>query len=181
MLRLNPLDWLLVGILAYSTVRAAIRGFLRVAFSLAGSIAGFAVASWQYHALAPHLSGLVTSVQLQLLLAFGLLLFGTVIAFGLVGALLHRGSQAVGLDTVNRLAGALFGLARGIVLCTAMLTALIAFLPASSWVEKSSLAPYLLRAAHAVSFGMPRDLRFRLASSLKHLKHASGDWIKSAP
>jgi membrane protein required for colicin V production len=59
-----------------------------------------------------------------------------------------------------------------------LLLAMTAFLPSAPWIENSRLAPYFLRAAHAVSFVMPSDLKQRLLDGLGHLEHASPDWIK---
>jgi len=49
---LNPFDWFLIAILAYSTIMAFLRGFFRETFSLIGLIAGILVASWYYAPLA---------------------------------------------------------------------------------------------------------------------------------
>ena len=97
----------------------------------------------------------------------------------------RRGARTVGLGFVDRLGGALFGLVRGTLFGTALLLAITAFLPAAPWVQTSQLAPYLLRAALAVSFTMPQqlrqELRDRLGDTPGHLKHSSPDWIKSSP
>jgi membrane protein required for colicin V production len=97
----------------------------------------------------------------------------------LAGALFRRSAKAVGLGVFDRIFGGLFGLCRGVVLGLALLLALTAFLPASPWIQNSLLAPYFLRADHAVSFVMPSELEVRLINSLEHLKHKTPDWIKS--
>ena len=42
-MKLNPLDWLLLALLAYSIVKAFLQGFFRSAFALAGLIVGLAL------------------------------------------------------------------------------------------------------------------------------------------
>jgi len=96
----------------------------------------------------------------------------------LLGKLLRHTASAIGLGLVDRLLGAVFGLVRGALLGVALLFAVTAFLPTAPWIENSQLAPYFLRAAHAVSFVMPLDLKQRLLEGLNHLKHTTPDWIK---
>jgi membrane protein required for colicin V production len=175
---MNALDWLLVLLLAYSVVRAFLRGFFQEAFALGGLILGFLFACWFYLPLALDLKGLITSTEIAELAAFLLILAGTMIFASLLGKLLRHSASAIGLGFVDRLLGAGFGLVRGALLGVALLLAMTAFLPTAPWIENSHLAPYFLRAAHAVSFVMPSDLKRRALDGLGHLRHASPDWIK---
>lgn len=175
---MNPLDWLLSLLLAYSTVRAVMRGFFQEVFALVGVILGFLFACWFYRAAALDLKGLINSPELARLAAFVLILFAVMILGGLLGKLLRHTASAVGLGLADRLLGAVFGLLRGTLLGVALLFALTVFLPTASWIENSLLAPYFLRAAHAVSFVMPSDLKQRLPEGLYGLKHTTPHWIK---
>jgi membrane protein required for colicin V production len=177
---MNALDWLLVILLAYSTVRAVLRGFFQEAFALGGLILGFLFACWFYRPLAFDLKGLITSPQIAELAAFLLISAGSMILASLAGRLLRHTVSAIGLGFVDRVLGAAFGLLRGALLGVVLLLALTAFLPRAPWIENSHLAPYFLRAAHAVSFVMPSDLKSRLLDGLDHLKHTTPDWIKGS-
>jgi membrane protein required for colicin V production len=177
---MNPLDWLLAILLTYSVVRAVMRGFFQEAFALGGLILGFLLACWFYGSLAVTLKGLITSPQIAQLAAFLAILAGTMIIASLLGKILRHTASAIGLGFVDRLLGAVFGLLRGALLGVALLLAVTAFLPSAPWVENSHLAPYFLRAAHAVSFVMPSDLKLRLLDGLHHIKHMPPDWIKHA-
>jgi membrane protein required for colicin V production len=77
--------------------------------------------------------------------------------------------------------GAGFGLARGGLLGVAILMAAAAFVPQSTWVRNSQLAPYFLAGAHAVSFVVPHDLRKQIQNGASELKHKAPDWIKPHP
>jgi membrane protein required for colicin V production len=177
---MNPLDWLLGLLLTYSIVRAAIRGFFREAFALGGLILGFLLACWFYQSLALQLAGLITSPQIAQFAAFLLILIATMLVASLIGGLLKRTASAIGLGFFDRLLGALFGLIRGCILGTALLMALTAFLPPAPWMTTSRLAPFFVRASHAVFFVMPSDLKFRLRDGAQRIKHTSPDWIKSS-
>ena len=178
---LNPLDWFFLALLLYSAVRAAMNGFFREALSLAGLLIGFPLACWYYLDVARALSGLLTTAPVAQLAGFFLVLAAVMVAASLLGRLLRRGARTVGLGLADRMGGATFGLLRGAGIAIALLLAITSFLPTAPWVVHSQLAPYLLHAAHAVSFTMPQDLRFRLGEALRHLNHSTPDWIKSGP
>ena len=175
---MNPLDWLLITVLAYSTIRAAFRGFAREAFALAGLIIGFIAACWGYQSLAIKLKGLIAAAPIAQCVAFLLLLVGVMLAATLLGHLVKRTASVIGLGLFDRLFGAAFGLVRGSIFGGAFLLAITAFLPVAPWMQQSLLAPYFLRAAHAVSFTMPADLADRLHHGLDEIKHTNADWIK---
>jgi membrane protein required for colicin V production len=178
---MNPLDWLLTALFAYSIVRAAVRGFFREAFALGGIIVGFLLACWNYSNLAPRLKGLIASTPLAELVAFILLLMATMVVATLTGKLLSRTASVIGLGLLDRLGGALFGALRGVLLGTTLLLTVTAFLPTAPWMQTSSLAPYFLRAVHAVSFVMPSDLRQRFVEGLERIEHITPRWIKPGP
>ena len=175
---MNALDWLIVLLIAYSIVRATMRGFFQEALSLAGLILGFLCACWFYRSLAPSLGSLIPSPAAAQLAAFLLLLFGILILSGLLGRLMRHTVSLMGLGFVDRILGAMLGLCRGAILCFALLPALAAFRPAAPWMKNSRLAPYFLRAVHAVSFLMPTELSQRLLDGMNRLKHITPGWIK---
>ncbi len=174
---MNPLDWLLCLLLAYSMFRAALRGFVQEAFALGGLLLGFLFACWFYRGLAVALKGLITVPAVADLAAFGILLVVTMVVASLLGQLLRRTVSAVGLGFLDRFLGAIFGLLRGTLLGVGLLVAITAFLPAAPWVENSQLAPYFLRSAHAVSFVMPLELERRISDGLQRINNTPRHWI----
>ncbi len=176
---MNPLDWMLACLLAYSTLRAAVRGLFREVFAFAGLLVGFPLACWYYDEAARALAGLIQAPLVAEFAGFMLILVGVTAVATLLGAVLRRGARTLGLGVADRLAGAAFGLLRGLVLGTALLLGVTAILPAAPWVQTSALAPYFLRGAHAVSFAMPAEMQDRLHGTLDRLKHGAPDWIKS--
>jgi membrane protein required for colicin V production len=168
---LNPLDWILAIILAYSVIRAVMRGLLREALSLCGLVIGFLLACWNFHTVGIRLHSIVTDRPIADLLAFLLILAGVMVVAALLGKLLSRTASAVGLGFLDRLGGACFGILRGALLGLALLLVVTAFLPTAPWVQTSSLAPYFLRANHAVSFVMPSNLQQQLSKGLERIRN----------
>lgn len=175
---LSVLDWVLIALLAYSTIRALLRGFLLELFSLAGLIAGILLASWNYKIVAASLSRWIAPLSTAEFAAFLLIALGVLILCSITGRLLRSSVSAIGLSLVDRLLGAVFGFGRGCLLCVALMMILAAFRPYSVWSAKSQLAPYFLAGAHGVSFVVPYELEQRIINGAIQLKHNAPGWIK---
>jgi membrane protein required for colicin V production len=156
---LHLFDLFLLGVIACSTLRAILRGFLRELFSLAGLILGIVLAGLYYQRVAVLLSRWITSVPAAHITAFLGILAATILLFALIGHALKKAASTVGLGFLDRSLGALFGLIRGCLFGIAIMMSVAAFFPGAGWVRQSTLAPYLLRGAHLVSLVVPHDLR----------------------
>lgn len=175
---MNLFDWFLIVILVWSTILAFVRGLLLELFSLGGLIAGVLLASWNYHSFALILSRLIPNPAAANVVAFLLIAIGIMVLCTVAGKVLNSTADAIGLGFFNRLFGAAFGFARGCLIGVAIMMAAAAFLPPTPWITNSRLAPYFLAGAHAVSFGVPHDLRQLILDGAKELKHNAPDWIK---
>ena len=175
---MNLFDWFLIAVLAYSTIMAFVRGIILELFSLGGLIAGILIASWNYGRLALYLEHFITSPSTAEIISFLLLVIGVMVLSALLGKALNRTAHAIGLGFFDRILGAVFGFARGCLLGVAILMAIAAFLPHSTWIENSQLSSYFLAGAHAVSFVVPYDLQHRILDGAEQLKHNAPYWIK---
>jgi membrane protein required for colicin V production len=174
---MNLFDWILIALLAYSTIMAFLRGIILELFSLGGLIAGILLASWNYKHIADLLSRLITTPATAQIVAFLLIAVGIMVLSTLLGKALNRTAHAIGLGFFDRLLGAVFGLARGCLLGVALLMAIAAFQPHSTWIENSRLSSYFLAGAHAVSFVVPHDLQQQILNGAQQIKHNAPDWI----
>jgi membrane protein required for colicin V production len=174
---MNLFDWILIVLLAYSTIMAFVRGIILELFSLGGLIAGILLASWNYKHVADLLSRLITTPATAQIVAFLLIVVGIMVLSTLLGKALNRTAHAIGLGFFDRLLGAVFGLARGCLLGVALLMAIAAFQPHSTWIENSRLSSYFLAGAHAVSFVVPHDLQQQILNGAQQIKHTAPDWI----
>ena len=175
---MNLFDWILVAILLWSTVIAFLRGILIELFSLGGLIVGILIASWNYDHVAMLLARFITTPATARIVAFLALAIGIMIVSTLLGRALNHTAHAIGLGFFDRILGAIFGFGRGCLIVVAILVALAAFQPHSSWIENSRLSPYFLAGAHAVSFVVPHDLQHLILNGVEQIKHNAADWIK---
>jgi membrane protein required for colicin V production len=157
----NGLDWILLLVIVASTVRAWMRGVVAALFGLLGFVGGFQLASWHYASIGDWMyeRGWLRSLPTARIAAFLVIAVLVAIIFDLVGRGVKKSAHAVGFGILDRVLGASFGLARGLLLGVAVIVAVTAFAPDSGWVEGSRLSNYFLGAAHAVSFVVPHDLR----------------------
>jgi membrane protein required for colicin V production len=174
---LNPFDWFLVGVLAYSTIMAFLRGFFRETFSLVGLIAGILLASWYYTFFAVRIGRWLPWTTAELV-SFLLIAVLVMVLCGLLGTLLSKTAKTIGLGFVDRLLGAAFGFVRGCLFGVLVLMAAAAFFPQEQYIRNSQLSGYFLDGAHAVSFVVPTNLQQQIRQGARELQQRAPDWIK---
>lgn len=152
---MNWLDIAFLAILVLSGIAGLVRGLAREVLGLAGLVGGFLLALLFAPNLAPKLERWVTH-PLAYPAAFLVLVLATMLAAEIAGGLLTRLVEAVRLSCLNRLAGGLFGLARGALLVVlAYLGLLFLVKEPTSLTRGSRLAPLACRGAMALSRLLP--------------------------
>ncbi len=170
----NAFDWLLVIVLAWSTIVGLVRGIIREVFGLAGTILGLLVAAWNYLAFARWLSRWITSQVAAEVTAFLLIAVGVLVVCTLIGRLVRGTAHTIGLGFPDRLAGAAFGLIRGALIGVVILITATAFFPPQTLIARSRLAPYFLAAAREVCFVVPQHLQRRVTGGTASIRRIAG-------
>lgn len=109
-------DYAVLGVIGLSVLLSILRGFLRETLSLAGWIAAFFVAKLYTLQLAPLLPQSIPGESLRLLAAFLILFLITLLISSLLAIALAEVFKKIGLGWLDRWLGALFGLARGVLI-----------------------------------------------------------------
>jgi membrane protein required for colicin V production len=181
---MNWLDLVLIGILAISIVASFAKGFTREVIGLVAAVAALLCGAWFYRMAGEIVRPWVGSREAANLCGF-LLIVAAVIVLGLivswvVGAMV----KAVRLSWLDRLLGAAFGVARGVVVCVAVITAIVAFTPGLDArtpppsVVRSTIAPYMIDAANALTLAAPKELRDGFARRYEQVKRIWEDALK---
>jgi membrane protein required for colicin V production len=138
-------DGVLGGVLLVSLVVGAWRGLVHELMSLAGWLAAFALSQW----LAQDVSVWLpvwreAAVPVRYALAFVLVFVASVFAASFLAWLLRKLVDTTGMRPADRALGALFGLARGVLLLL-VLTVLVHLLgmQREAWWQDSQLTPLL--------------------------------------
>ena len=171
---MNGLDWGIVAILVVSVLLAAAQGFLHEVISLAGVVAGYLLAAWEYWRVATWFGPYVKSQEVAEIVAFLAIFFAVVIAAGIFGRIARWLAKEAGLGWADRVLGAVFGLVRGGAIVAVLVLALAAFAPASQVLGRSVLGGYFLVAARGMSWLAPATLRQKLRLGVAAMREAAG-------
>jgi membrane protein required for colicin V production len=163
-------DWIIIAFLVFSVIGAATEGFFQGAFGLAGLIAGYLLAAWQYHRLADWFAPHLKSPWVGEIAGFLIIFFAVLIVAGLAGRTARWAMKKAGLSTIDRVLGAVLGLLRGALVVAVVLTAVAAFAPGARWVAGSELAPYFLVGGRAAIWIAPSELRHRFYQGLDYMR-----------
>jgi len=154
---MTAFDFFVIGIVGLSALTAYLRGFVRVAASLAAWVIGLIAALRFSDALGAMLPSFGEAPATRYVVAFVLILIGVLIVGALVGFALSRAVRAMGLGFLDRFLGAIFGVARGLVITVLLvLLAGLTALPTKNWWQNALLSPPLTTAALSLRPWLPK-------------------------
>ncbi len=157
------LDYAVVGVFAASLVFGAWRGLVREVISVLGWVIAFLAANLLAGPLGPAMPQVIPSPELRVAAAYLVVFVGSLVVTSLLGLLLSKIVKAVGLGGVDRLLGALFGAARGLlILVAAALLAGLTSAPRQAYWRDSASGPLLAQAALALKPLLPQTFAERM-------------------
>ena len=160
---MTAFDVIVVGIVGLSTVFAFWRGLIRVVVSLGALVAAVLAAIHLSPNAANALAMLSDNAATRYIAAFALIFIVVVVVGALLGWMLSRAIRAIGLGFVDRLLGAVFGMARGVLIVVVLvLLAGLTTLPRQEWWQNAFLAPPLVSAALSLRPWLPQSMAQRL-------------------
>lgn len=150
------LDHLVLAIVGFSVLLSVIRGLVREVLALAAWVIAFVVAYLFGNQLAALMPLEIPGEELRWLAGFATVFFLVLLAMSLVAIALSQLVKSAGLSVEDRILGALFGLARGIVVV--MILVLLAgatSLPLQPVWREAALRPLLERTALGIRDWLP--------------------------
>jgi membrane protein required for colicin V production len=174
---LTLVDWIIVVVLAAAVLAGIARGFFRSVFSLAGLVVGVALASWNYWRIAAVLKPMIHSVEVADAVGFLIIAFLVMAVAAIIGSLLAKFFEKVGLGCLDRLAGALFGFIEGLVFVMLCILVTVAFFPQTEWLTQARLPRYFFGALHVSVNVTPPRLSDRVRKELQSLQAKTAEWV----
>jgi len=159
-------DWIICAVVLLNIVTAAMQGFFSEALTMAGLIAGYIVAAWQYRSLAEWFERFLKNEWLAEILGFLIIFFAIVLLFGIAARVARWVMKESGLSGFDRFLGAILGLLKGGLMVAVILMGMTAFEPTSKLLQNSQLAPYFLVMGRAAIWLAPSELRARFYQGL---------------
>lgn len=170
-------DWIIVVTLVVAVLGGLSRGFFRSAFSLGGLVLGLLLAAWNYGRVAGTVLRFVHNREVADAIAFLVIAILVMGLAALLGEILAKLFQKVGLGCLDRLAGAVFGFFEGALLVTVCILVTLAFFPKAQWLTQSRLPPYFFGACHVSTHITPDGLAERVRQELRRLETESPPWM----
>lgn len=160
---MTSFDYAVLVILGLSVLLSMMRGFVREILALASWVIAFVVAKTYVVELAPLLPEAIPNVSLRYLAAFIVLFLATLLICSLLAIALSQIFKHVGLSWLDRILGAFFGLARGLlVVLVLVLLAGLTSLPQDPRWRNAMLSAPLEAAVYSVLHWFPRDIAERV-------------------
>jgi membrane protein required for colicin V production len=162
-------DVAIVAVVLLSVMLAAAQGFFFEIFSLAGTVVGYIAAAWGYWRVARWFEPYVKLPWVADLAGFLVIFFAVALLASAIGRLMRATMKEVGLRWFDRLLGAVFGFARGLLVVMVIALALATFAPGSQVLSNSRMAPYFLVVARAAVWLAPTQLRMQFRAGMDAL------------
>lgn len=146
---MNLLDLLILAVLAVTIYRGLINGFVSEALGIAGIILAVFLTFRYMDQAAGYIRPFFSADAPYIPFIAGTLIFVlTLLLVHAAARFIRRFLKAVNLSIVNRLAGGMFGLAKGAILISALLLILAGYnLPSEESRERSVSYSYVIQAA----------------------------------
>ena len=153
---MNWLDIVIIVVIAIATLLGLRTGIIKAVLSMAGLVVGIILAGRYYAPISEQLS-FIPQTNVANIVAYAIILIGVMVVAIVAANLLKWAVSIVMLGWVNRLGGALFGLALGAILCGALLAICIKLSQMQGPISESSLAPILLNQFPLVLALLPNN------------------------
>ena len=155
-------DYAVFAIVGLSVLLAVLRGVVREIAALAGWVAALILSGLFAQQLAQWLPAAL-SPMLRAVIAYLVIFLGVLLLSGLAGVLLAKLFRAAGLGFTDRAVGALFGLARGVLIVfVAVMLAGLTSLPREPFWREAALSGPIETAVLAARPALPKDLAQRI-------------------
>lgn len=174
---MNWFDICLLAIILISAISGLKTGLARVVFHLIATCAGLLLALWCYGLAADSLVSFIHDPRAARVVGFCLIFFGVMVAGSLLGWVVARFFQGIGLGWLDHLLGGAAGLLRGALLVAISVALLLAFtpVPAPGFINESRVLPYATSVSAAIVQMAPLQIREGFTQQLERLKQL---WVR---
>lgn len=138
------IDWVIITLIAVSTLISLKRGFVREALSMVAWVGAFVIARTFHPQMQSLLIDTVETPMVRLVAAFAILFFATLIIGAIINNMVGHLIHATGLTATDRVLGMAFGLLRGLVIVVVAI-ALVRYTPLANdtWWRESVMIDHL--------------------------------------
>ena len=151
------LDLIILLTLAFFAVRGGINGFVGEVAGILGLIGGFwAANAWHYQAAS--LVNFIADPAWRSIVAYLLIFMAVLLAVGLFARLLRKLISLSFIGWVDKLAGMLLGLGKGVLLCSIVFLLLQTVFRNAPFLENSRTRPHFAILTEHMRSWLPHDI-----------------------
>jgi membrane protein required for colicin V production len=174
---MNLFDIALLAIVVLSCLSGLRTGLTRVVVHLAAMVVALLAAFWCYGLVAAKLEPWITQPLIAQIAGFCIIFFGITVLGSIVGAILAKLFEGIGLGWLDHLLGGAAGVLRGAVFAAVTVAVVMAFtpLPAPAFLADSKVVPYATGISGAITEFAPKQLRDGFVQQMEKLKQL---WTK---
>lgn len=171
---MNELDWILLVVMGVFTVVGLFRGLIRLVFTVLSVVVAIVLAGRSTGAGTTLMGRFVDSPAVAAVAAFLLVFIIVLVVMAIVGRLLTKAVNVLGLGWIDRLGGAVFGLATALLVAGATFLLLdLGGLEGHRLVRESTVAPIGWSVADGLRGVFPKGVRDKIQERGKQLKGAT--------
>ncbi|MBU0751241.1 MAG: CvpA family protein [Gammaproteobacteria bacterium] len=160
---MTAFDYAVLAVMAASLLLGLWRGVVSEILALLAWVVAFVAARMLAADVAPVFGGLVPDGALRYVAGFATVFVAVLVVFSIGRLVVRLLLKAVGLGWVDRALGAVFGIARGVLIALiAVLLGGLTPLPKESWWREAMLAPPLETAIIAAKPWLPAEVSKRI-------------------
>lgn len=142
---LNFVDIAILAVIALSSLFGIARGLVKEVLSLVIWVAAVVVAYNYSDSVSPMLSSITSNATAQYALAFVIIVIAVLIAGSILNALISNLVSFAGLQASDKILGAVFGMARGVLICAILVYFATSVYSQEPWWQESLTLPYIER------------------------------------
>ncbi|MDO8909791.1 MAG: CvpA family protein [Pseudohongiella sp.] len=141
---MSLLDICILIVIGISSIFGLSRGFIREVLAVIAWVAAIYVARLYSPHLIPFFESIVENETGRYVLAFAVLCLATLIVGAVVNKFMSRLVSMAGLQVTDRLLGAVFGVARGVIIVAVLVYFAYGQFSQESWWTESQTIPHML-------------------------------------
>ena len=168
---MNPLDIFMVIVWAYFLAMGLLRGILREAAAIVGVFAGFYAGFGYYAKLSEYLTKWLSDPGYINILSFLIIFCCVYVLLSALGIVVRYLLKIVPFGWLDRALGGTLGMIKGILMVSALLLALTAFLKNNTpLIRNSRLAPHVSLISEQMAEFVSKDTKRRYETKVRILK-----------
>ncbi|MBQ7608275.1 MAG: CvpA family protein [Desulfovibrionaceae bacterium] len=154
-------DLIIILLLVFFSFNGGKNGFICEVAGIISLIAAFTIANTTHPLVSSYMT-FISNPDLRTIITYILLFVSTMLLVSFIARLIQKAVDYSFARWVDRLAGVLFGLAKGLLVCSIIMLVVQTLFSNAQFIKDSHTIPYLTAVIERIRAWLPDDLTARL-------------------